>query len=130
MDGTVERRFLIVAGEVSGDAHAARLVAALRARGACRFRGITGPALEAAGVERVAPMADLAVIGFTGVLARLPAILSAYRAVLGELERFRPHAAILVDSPGFNFRVGPALKRRGLRVGYYIAPQVWAWGAM
>ncbi|HEY6867562.1 MAG TPA: lipid-A-disaccharide synthase [Candidatus Eisenbacteria bacterium] len=127
MGGASERRVLIVAGEASGDRHAARLVGALRDLGACRVRGITGPALAAAGAESVAPMDDLAVIGFTGVLARLPRIRRAWRRLLAEAGDFRPHAALLVDSPGFNFRVGPALRRRGIPVFYYIAPQVWAW---
>jgi lipid-A-disaccharide synthase len=120
---------LIVAGEASGDAHAARLVTALRALGPCRVRGVTGPALAAAGAERVAPVEDLAVLGFSGVLARLPRIWAAYRRLLGEARAFRPHAAVLVDSPGFNFRMGPALRRLGIPVFYYIAPQVWAWHA-
>ncbi len=127
MGGTSERRVLIVAGESSGDRHAARVVQALAALGACRVRGVTGPALAAAGAERVAAMEDLAVIGFTGVLARLPRILRARRALLAAAAEFRPDVALLVDSPGFNFQIGPALKRRGIRIFYYIAPQVWAW---
>jgi len=125
--GANERRFLIVVGEASGDRHAARMVGALRALGACRVRGVAGPSLAAAGVEAVAPLDDLAVIGFTGVLARLPRIWSVYRRLLREAASFRPQAAVLVDSPGFNFRLGPALRRRGIPVFYYIAPQVWAW---
>ena len=127
MGGADERRVLIVAGEASGDRHAARVVGALRALGPCRVRGIVGPALAAAGAESVAPMDDLAVIGFTGVLARLPRIRRAWHRLLADADAFRPQAALLVDSPGFNFRVGPALRRRGVPVFYYIAPQVWAW---
>ena len=127
MEDHTERRFLIVTGEASGDTHASRLVSALKASGPCRVRGVTGPALEAAGAERVVPMDDLAVIGFSAVLPRLPRILRAHARLLEELERFRPHACVLVDSPGFNLRLGPALKRRGARLFYYIAPQVWAW---
>jgi lipid-A-disaccharide synthase len=127
--GSGERRFLIVAGEASGDLLAARLVSALRALGPCRVRGVTGPALAAAGAERVVPVEDLAVIGFSGVVARLPRIWSAYRRLLAEARAFRPQAAVLVDSPGFNFRAGPALRRLGIPVFYYVAPQVWAWHA-
>jgi lipid-A-disaccharide synthase len=120
-------RVLIVAGETSGDRHAARLVEALRAGGPCSLRGVTGPALEAAGVERIAPLDALSVIGFTAVIARLPRVLGVWRRVLAEAKHWRPHAAVLVDSPGFNLRLGPALKRLGIPVYYYIAPQVWAW---
>ncbi len=122
-----DRRFLIVVGEASGDRHAARLVRALRTLGPCTFRGVAGPALRAAGVGEVVPMESLAVIGFSGILARLPAILAARAKLLGELQRFRPHAVVLVDYPGFNLRLGPQMKARGGRIFYYIAPQVWAW---
>jgi len=124
-----ERRLIVVAGEASGDAHAARLVRALREHGPVRVRAVAGPALRAAGAETIVPQEDLAVIGFSGVLARLPAILKARRAILDEVARFRPDAVVLVDYPGFNLRLGPALKRLGVPVLYYIAPQVWAWHA-
>lgn len=125
----VERRFLIVAGEASGDLHAARLVGELRRLGPCRVAGVTGPALERAGAERIVPMDELAVIGFSAIVPRLPRLWRAYQRVLEAYDRLRPEVCILVDSPGFNFRLGPALKRRGARVFYYIAPQVWAWHA-
>jgi lipid-A-disaccharide synthase len=125
----VERRFLIVAGEASGDLHASRLVAALREMGPCRVRGITGRELEQAGAERIVATEELSVIGFSAIVPRLPRLWRAYRRMLDAFESFRPHACILVDSPGFNFRLGPALKRRGARIFYYIAPQVWAWHA-
>src|SRR5258706_9490723 len=88
--GTVERRVLIVAGEASGDRHAARLIEALRSHGPIRARGVTGPALEAAGVERVVPMDTLAVIGFTGGLGRLPPILRALRPITPEAQAVPP----------------------------------------
>jgi lipid-A-disaccharide synthase len=120
---------LLVAGEASGDAHAARLVRALRACGPVRVRAVAGPALRAAGAETVVPQEDLAVIGFSGILAKLPLLLRTRDRLLAELESFRPDAVVLVDYPGFNLRLGPLLKRRGARVFYYIAPQVWAWHA-
>lgn len=134
MDDPIERRLLIVVGEASGDRHAARLVTALRAKAAesgdtVRVRGVAGPALEASGVERVVPMEALAVLGFSGVIARLPSIWKAYRRLLAEARAMKPAAALLVDSPGFNFRLGPELRRLGIPVFYYIAPQVWAWHA-
>ena len=120
---------LIVAGEASGDRHAARLVQALRAFASADAFGVTGAELAAAGVRRIADANELAVTGFTAVLARLPRILRVERAVLEAAARERPRAALLVDSPGFNFRIGPRLARRGIPVFYYIAPQVWAWRA-
>ena len=122
-----ERRFLIVAGEASGDVHAARLVRAASAAGPVRFRGAGGPSMRAAGVETVVDMTELNVIGFSAVLRRLPQLLAALRRLREQAESFRPHAAVLVDSPGFNFRLGPGLRRAGIPVLYYVAPQVWAW---
>ena len=129
MEARTPHRVLIVAGEASGDRHAARLVHALRAHGPLDARGVTGPALEAAGVRPIARSSELAVVGFTGVLARLPRIFTVERAVERAAREFRPQAVVLVDSPGFNFRIGPRLHRLGIRTFYYIAPQVWAWHA-
>ena len=123
----LERRFLIVTGEASGDLHAAHLVEALRTLGPCRVRGIAGPALRAAGTECLVPAEALAVVGFAEILERLPRLLATRRLLLEEVRSFRPHAVVLVDYPGFNLRLGPALKRCGARIFYYIAPQVWAW---
>jgi lipid-A-disaccharide synthase len=125
--GGIERRFLVVAGEPSGDLHAARLVAALREQGPVRVAGVVGPALRAAGVEPLAAMEDLAVLGFAEIPSRLPALFATRARLLRALGDFAPHAVVLVDYPGFNLRLGPELKRRGARIFYYIAPQVWAW---
>ena len=121
------RRVLIVAGEPSGDLHGAHLVRALRALGPFDVRGVAGPRMRAEGVEALVAQESLAVIGFSGILARLPALLAARRDLLAAQERWQPEAVVLVDYPGFNLRLGPELKRRGARVFYYIGPQVWAW---
>ena len=123
----IERRFLLVAGEASGDLHAARLVRALHALGPCSVRGVAGPALRSAGVEPLVVMEDLAVLGFAEIPARLPALLRARSRLLRAAEEWTPDAVALVEFPGFNLRLGPELKRRGVRTYYYIAPQVWAW---
>jgi hypothetical protein len=72
-------------------------------------------------------MERFAMLGFAEIVGRLPELLKARATLLAEFERFRPHVVLLVDYPGFNLRIGPQLKRRGARVFYYIAPQVWAW---
>lgn len=127
MDRALEKRILLVTGEASGDLHAAALVRALRSLGPVRVRGIAGPALRAAGVESILPAEELAMVGFSEVLSKLPRILAARGKLLDEWRSFQPHAVVLVDYPGFNLRIGPALKRRGAKIFYYIAPQVWAW---
>ncbi len=125
--GEYQPRLLIVAGEASGDAHAARLVQALAGRRAVHLRGAGGPALRAQGVETLVDMSELNVLGFSAVLRRLPALMRALERLRDSVRRDRPDAALLVDSPGFNFRLGPWLHARGIPVFYYIAPQVWAW---
>jgi len=127
--GSPDRRLLIVAGEPSGDVHAARLVRAVRALGAADVRGVAGPGLAAAGVTPLAAMETLSVMGFTGVVRRLPRIRGVFSTLERAVRDWRPEAAVLVDSPGFNFRLGPKLHRAGVKVFYYIAPQVWAWHA-
>lgn len=125
--GASPRRILIVAGEASGDHHAAALVRELRARAAVDVCGVAGPRMRAEGVRAIVPQESLAVIGFSGVIAKLPDLFAARGAILREMASFRPEVVVLVDYPGFNLRLGPQLKRFGAKLFHYIAPQVWAW---
>lgn len=125
--GASPRRILIVAGEASGDHHAAALVRELRARAVVDVCGVAGPRMRAEGVRAIVPQESLAVIGFSGVIAKLPDIFAARAAILREMASFRPEVVVLVDYPGFNLRLGPQLKRFGAKLFHYIAPQVWAW---
>ena len=123
-------RLMLVAGEESGDAHAAALVRALReAEPGARFElfGSTGAATAREGVEPVVREEDLAITGLVEIARALPRFWAAYRALkTAALER-RPDAVVLVDWPDFNLALARALRRRGLRVIYYISPQLWAW---
>ncbi len=83
--------------------------------------------MREAGVEAVVPQEDLAVIGFSGILAKLPVLFDTRRRLLAEVASFQPDAVVLVDYPGFNLRIGPEFHRRGVRTFCYVAPQVWAW---
>jgi len=121
------RRILVVAGEPSGDHHAATLLRTLAERLPLEVRGVAGPALEATGATVLVPQERLAVIGFSGVLSRIPDLLRARDTLLRAAREWRPDVALLVDYPGFNLRLGPQLRRLGVRTFYYIAPQVWAW---
>jgi lipid-A-disaccharide synthase len=121
---------MIVAGEPSGDAHAAALVRALReAAPGLQFElfGATGPAMRAAGVESTVRSDDLAIMGIVEVGRVLPKFLRAFRELKRAAIARRPEAAVLVDWPEFNLRLAKALRRQGIRVIYYISPQVWAW---
>jgi lipid-A-disaccharide synthase len=119
---------LVIAGEVSGDLHAGALAAALRARGAeLALWGIGGDRLRAEGAELLYDVRQTAVMGFVEVLRHLGFFRRVFRHVLEEVDRRRPAVAILVDYPGFNLRLAPELRKRGVKVVYYVCPQVWAW---
>ncbi|HEX8709506.1 MAG TPA: lipid-A-disaccharide synthase [Pyrinomonadaceae bacterium] len=125
-------RLMVVAGEPSGDAHAAALVRALRAEApgeSVEFFGATGALMREAGVETVVNSDDLAIMGVLEVARVLPRFWRAFRALKRAAIERRPDAVILVDWPDFNMRLARALHRRGLRVIYYISPQLWAWRA-
>jgi len=120
-------KIVIVAGETSGEAHAARLARALKQRNPdCRLYGVGGGAMRAAGVELLAEC-DVGVIGFAEVFRHLPALLRVERRVARFFREERPDLFIPVDYPGFNLRMCRLAKRAGIPVMYYISPQVWAW---
>ena len=121
---------MIVAGEPSGDAHAASLVAALRAaapKANFEIFGATGPLMRAAGVESVVRSDDLAILGLLEIGRALPKFGKAYRLLKQAALQNEPAAVILVDWPDFNLKLARALHRRRLKVIYYISPQLWAW---
>jgi len=119
---------LIVAGEASGDLHAARLLAELsRVRRDLAPFGLGGRELAAAGLERLADSAEITVVGITEVLKILPRAREIFRHILAEVEGRKPPLAVLVDFPEFNLRLARELAARGVKVVYYISPQVWAW---
>ena len=119
---------LVVAGEASGDEHAARLVAAIKERlPQAEFFGIGGEALAAQGVRLLCPASELAVVGLSEVAGRLGAVLRALRDVGRALKSRKPALAILVDFPDFNFWVARLARYYRVPVMYYISPQVWAW---
>jgi lipid-A-disaccharide synthase len=125
----MSRTVLVLAGEASGDEHAATFVAELQKReGDLRFVGTGGPRMEAEGVELLAGLDDLAVMGVAEVLPRLPFFRRLKRNVERILDARDVPLTVLVDYPGFNLRIAGAARRRASRVLYYIAPKAWAWG--
>lgn len=119
---------MLVAGDPSGDGHAARVVAALRrADPAVRVFGMGGPRLAAAGMEVREDLTRQALIGFLEVVKHLPSIIRRMRQCEEWLDRERPDLLVLVDYPGFNLRLAEKAAKRGIPVCYFIAPQVWAW---
>ncbi|MDX1997870.1 MAG: lipid-A-disaccharide synthase, partial [Thermoanaerobaculia bacterium] len=120
---------LVVAGEASGDLYAARLLTALRGHvpGALHAFGLGGEHLAAEGFDAVANNSEISVVGLAEVLRVWRRAKRIFDQLLAEAERRKPAVAVLVDFPEFNLRLAPELARRGVRVVYYISPQLWAW---
>jgi lipid-A-disaccharide synthase len=121
-------RILIVAGEASGDLHAANVVQELLRRAPhLTVEGIGGDRMRQAGVRLHAYAGDLAVVGLVEVVHKLPALLRAYRSMVRLLRERRHDLLILVDFPDFNLLLASRAFRLGIPVLYFISPQVWAW---
>ncbi len=121
-------RILIITGEASGDLHGANLAKALKA---CdpqvALAGIGGRAMEVAGVQLVRKMGQFDVMGMVGPLA-LVAIIRRFFFMRRLFRSEQWDGVIFVDNPGLNLRYAYFAKSAGLRVFYYVAPQIWAWG--
>src|SRR2546426_5659775 len=120
-------QILISAGEASGEMHAARLATALLKRADIHLFGLGGPRMGEAGVELVANCSEVAVLGISEVLHRLPALRRVMRRLVAEAARRKPALAILTDFPGFHLRLARKLRWQGVRNVYFICPQFWAW---
>ncbi|MFH1969030.1 MAG: lipid-A-disaccharide synthase [Verrucomicrobiota bacterium] len=119
---------MIIAGEISGDMHAAALVRAMRRRRPdIECFGIGGEDLRAAGMEIHYDIRDMAVLGLTEVLFRFRFFKGVFNEMLALARKRRPDAILLVDYPGFNLRFAARAHALGFKVLYYICPQVWAW---
>jgi lipid-A-disaccharide synthase len=121
-------RFVLVAGEASGDALGAGLVEELRRRFPdARFAGIGGDAMRAAGVETWHDASELAVMGLFEVLRHLPRLLKLRREFRARALAWRPDVVIGIDAPDFNLGVERWFKQRGVPTVHYVSPSVWAW---
>ena len=108
--------------------YGAQLIEALHRRdSSLQFFGVGGDRMRAVGCDTVVDAKDLAVVGITEILSRLPKILRLYRRLIREADRRKPDLAIVIDSPAFNWRVARQMKKRGIPTVYYVAPQFWAW---
>lgn len=122
--------FMIVAGEASGDAHAAKLVEALRRSAPdskLEFFGSAGPRMRGVQVEATVKADEFAIVGVPEVAKALPMFWRAFKRLRDEAVNRKPDVVILVDFPEFNLKLAKSLKKRGLKVVYFISPQLWAW---
>jgi lipid-A-disaccharide synthase len=122
-----ERPILLSAGEASSDMYAARLATALRARTGAAIFGMGGPRMAEAGVELVANYHEVAVVGITEVIHKIPSVIRVQNRLKREARARNARLAVLVDSPGTHLGVARRMKQIGVPVGYFIGPQIWAW---
>ncbi len=121
-------RYYIIAGEASGDLHGSNLIKELRRQDAnADIRCWGGDKMQAAGGNVVKHIKDLAFMGFFEVVKHLPTILGNIEFCKRDILAYQPDVVILIDYPGFNFRLFDFLKENNLKIFYYISPQLWAW---
>jgi len=126
--GAASSSLLIVAGEASGDQHGAALIQALRQdHPHLQPYGLGGQQMRLAGVETLSDIETLNVVGVVEALAKIPRGFQLARALRAEAVRRGTRVAVLIDAPGFNIPLARWLKGAGLRVIYYVSPQIWAW---
>jgi lipid-A-disaccharide synthase len=122
------RRIMIVAGEASGDLHGGDLAREIRARDpGCELFGIAGERMRAAGVRALVRMEDIHGLGLSELASTIGRTVGAFRELRKILRRERPDLLILIDYAEFNLILSGVARRAGIRVLYYITPQVWAW---
>lgn len=121
-------RYYIIAGEASGDLHGGNLIKEIRKTdAAATIRCWGGDRMQAAGGELVKHYRKLAFMGFWEVAKNLGTILKNLQFCKDDITKFKPDALVLIDYPGFNLRIAEWARQQGLKVIYYISPQVWAW---
>jgi len=121
-------RYYIIAGEASGDLHGSNLVREIRELSpVSEFRGWGGDLMQSAGVTLVKHFRDLAFMGFIEVVKNLPTILRNLSFCKQDVSTYQPDVLILIDYPGFNLRIAEWAHNKGIKIIYYISPQVWAW---
>ncbi len=123
-------RYYIIAGEASGDLHGSNLIKQLQQKDqSTTIQCWGGDLMQEAGATLVKHYRDLAFMGFIEVVKNLPTIFANLKFCKEDIIQFNPDVLILIDYPGFNLRIAEWTKKKGIKVVYYISPQVWAWKA-
>src|SRR5688500_16066487 len=121
-------KYYIIAGEASGDLHGSNLIKEIRKLDeTANVRAWGGDLMQLAGAAVVKHYRDLAFMGFVEVIKNLPTILKNLKFCKQDILAFKPDLLILIDYPGFNLRIAKWAKKEGIRIVFYISPQVWAW---
>ena len=126
---TNPKRFLIIAGERSGDIHGGMLMKSLqKIEPTINFIGIGGKSMESAGLQSMFPINKMAIVGFVEVIKHLKFFKQVEKTILDEIANNTPDRIILIDFPGFNLRIAKKIKAtHQIPITYYISPQLWAW---
>ncbi len=123
-------KILIIAGEASGDLHGAGVVRELKRRYPdAEIFGIGGDKMEHEGMKLIYHIREVSIMGFWEVMKHLPLIRSVERAMITILKAKKPDVVLLIDYPGFNLRFAKKIRHLGVKIMYYISPQVWAWNS-
>lgn len=124
----MQKKIFIIAGEASGDLHATKLIHEMQQRdSSVMFSGVGGEGMRKSGAEILIDSAELSVMGFLELIPHLWTIYRALKTVEKCLKQNPPDLLILIDFSGFNLKVAKIAKKLGIKVLYYISPQVWAW---
>jgi lipid-A-disaccharide synthase len=122
-------KFFVITGEASGDMHASFVIREIKRRvPESEFFGVGGRKMRKEGVRILFPLEHLAIIGFWEVVRKISSARRILRSLVKSMKALKPDALLLIDSPGFNLRLAPFARDLGIKVFYYITPQVWAWG--
>jgi lipid-A-disaccharide synthase len=121
-------KYYLIAGEASGDLHGSNLIKELKKLDpSADFRSWGGDKMQQAGSVLVKHIKDLAFMGFSEVLKNLRTIFKNIKLCKQDILEYHPDVLILIDYPGFNLRIAKWAKEQGLKVIFYISPQIWAW---
>jgi lipid-A-disaccharide synthase len=122
------RRVLIIAGEASGDLHGSTLMHQMKLGiPDIDFKGIGGSLMIGQGLDAIRHIREMNFMGIIEVIRHLPHIHRTIKSLESLMDKWKPQLAILIDYPGFNLKLAPLIKKRGIPLMYYISPQLWAW---
>jgi lipid-A-disaccharide synthase len=121
-------KYYLISGEASGDLHGSMLITELKSIDSeASFRGFGGDRMADQGMEIVLHYKKIAFMGFKEVILHIGTVMNAFKVAKNDILSFRPDVIILIDYPGFNLRMAKFAKQQGIKVIYYISPQLWAW---
>ena len=123
------KNLMIIAGEISGDLHGSNLVSELlKIDPALNIYGIGGDKMKAAGMQLTYHINKMAFLGFAEVVKHIPFIRRVQKELMNIIRNKKIDTVVLIDYPGFNLSIAKKIKKPGVKIIYYISPQIWAWG--